>query len=162
MGREAKAGILVIWAGRHRRGDWTETCERYMKRIRSQTGLKELAVKSSAGREGKSRLEAEGRAILSAVPERSYLVALDSRGRQRTSRQLADWLGRRLEGAGRPLVFVVGSDLGIAEDVLNKADEKISFGLMTLPHELARFVLYEQLYRGLSILRGMKYHREPL
>ena len=102
------------------------------------------------------------RDVASTVPDRAYLVALDSRGRQRTSRQLADWLGRRLEGTRRPLVFVVGSDLGIAPSVLERADEQLSFGLLTLPHELARVVLYEQLYRGLSILGGMKYHREPL
>jgi 23S rRNA (pseudouridine1915-N3)-methyltransferase len=123
--------------------------------------LKELPVRVAGG-QGKRRLEAEGKAILAAVPERSYLVALDSRGKQHSSPDLARWLGRLLEGSRRPLVLVIGSDLGIAEDVIQQADETLSFGAMTLPHELARVVLYEQLYRGLSILGGMKYHREPL
>ncbi|MFQ5525483.1 MAG: 23S rRNA (pseudouridine(1915)-N(3))-methyltransferase RlmH [Thermoanaerobaculia bacterium] len=89
-------------------------------------------------------------------------MALDSRGRQRTSAELAEWLRRRLEGARRPLVLVVGSDLGLSGEVREKSNEKLSFGKITLPHELVRVILYEQLYRDLSILGGMKYHREPL
>ncbi len=161
MKARIRPAILVVWAGRHRRDEWTGLCERYLRRIRRQVALEELAVRSGGG-EARARLNAEGKAIVAVVPGRSYLVALDSRGRQRTSPELARWLGQRLEGSRRPLVFVVGSDLGIAGNVFEKADEKLSFGALTLPHELARVVLYEQLYRGLSILRGMKYHREPL
>ncbi|MCP4201966.1 MAG: 23S rRNA (pseudouridine(1915)-N(3))-methyltransferase RlmH [bacterium] len=155
-----RPAIVTIWAGRHRRDEWTALCDRYLSRIRRRVPIEELPVR--AGGRGRARLEAEGKAILAAVPERSYLIALDSRGKQRTSSDLARWLGRRLEGNRRPLVFVVGSDLGIAADLLERANETLSFGAMTLPHELARVVLYEQLYRGLSILGGMKYHREPL
>ncbi len=160
MKRGVKPAILTIWAGRHRRDEWSSLCDRYLSRIRRQVALEELPVR--AGGQGKTRLEAEGRAILAAAPERAYLVALDSRGKQRTSPGLAEWLGGLLEGNRRPLVFVVGSDLGIAASVVQQADEKLSFGALTLPHELARVVLYEQLYRGLSILGGMKYHRGPL
>ena len=161
MKAKKRSAILVVWAGRHRRDEWTGLCERYLRRIRRQVALEELPVRAGGG-EARARLDAEGKAIVAAVPGRSYLVALDSRGGQRTSVGLASWLGRRLEGSRRPLVFVVGSDLGIAGSVFEKADETLSFGALTLPHELARVVLYEQLYRGLSILRGMKYHREPL
>lgn len=161
MRASTKAAILVIWAGRHRRDEWTGLCERYLTRIRRQVSTEEVAVRAPGART-QARLTVEGKAILDAVPERAYLVALDSSGRQKTSPQLAQWLRRRLDGNRRPLVFVVGSDLGIDPAVLEKADETLSFGLMTLPHELARVVLYEQLYRGLSILGGMKYHREPL
>ena len=161
MKARIKPAILVVWAGRHRRDEWTGLCERYLRRIRRQVAVEELPVRARGGQTG-VRLAAEGKAIFSAVPEQSHVVVLDSRGTQRTSRELAMWLRRRLEGSRRPLVFVVGSDLGIADDVLEKAHEKLSFGVMTLPHELVRVVLYEQLYRGLSILGGMKYHREPL
>lgn len=161
MRASQKPAILVVWAGRHRRDDWSALCERYLTRIRRRIPVEEVAVRSGRGG-SKSRLDAEARAILNAVPERAFLVALDSRGRQRTSPQFARWLERRLEGNRRPLVFVVGSDLGIGAAVIEKSNERASFGALTLPHELARVVLYEQLYRGLSILGGMKYHREPL
>jgi 23S rRNA (pseudouridine1915-N3)-methyltransferase len=60
------------------------------------------------------------------------------------------------------LVFLIGSDLGLAKSVLDQARERLSFGPLTLPHELARLVLLEQLYRGLAISAGIKYHRVPL
>lgn len=162
MGRDEKAAMLVIWAGRHRRDVWADLSDRYIKRIQPMASLRESAVRVGGRGEGRARLEAEGRSILGAVPERAYLAVLDSRGRQRASETLAGWLRRRLEGARRPLVFVVGSDLGVAPSVVERADETISFGRGTLPHELARIVLLEQLYRSLSILKGMKYHRQPL
>ncbi len=162
MKHKTRTDILVIWAGRHRRDGWSELCERYARRIRPMAGLEELVVRVPGGGDGKPRLEAEGRAILAALPDRGYVATLDSQGEQRTSKQLAAWLGRRLEGARRPLVFVVGSDLGLARKITEMAHERVSFGLGTLPHELARVVLHEQIYRSLSILGGMKYHREPL
>ena len=61
-----------------------------------------------------------------------------------------------------PVVFVLGSDLGLGDSFLERARERLSLGKMTLPHNLARLVLYEQIYRALSITAGMKYHREPL
>lgn len=156
-----KPAILVLWAGRHRRDDWSLLCDRYLGRIRHHLPLEETPIRAGRG-PAEARLNAEGQAILAALPKKSYLVALDSRGKQRTSPDLAGWLRRRLESARRPLAFAVGSDLGLGANVLEAADERLSFGKMTLPHELARVVLYEQLYRGLSILGGMKYHRGPL
>lgn len=161
MRASPQPAILVLWAGRHRRDEWSGLCDRYLSRIRRSQTLEEVAVRSSAG-PAATRLAAEAQAILRTAPERGYLAALDSRGKQRTSPQLAQWLRRRLEGNRRPLVFVVGSDVGIGKSVLDRADELVSFGALTLPHELARVVLYEQLYRALSILGGMKYHRGPL
>ena len=61
-----------------------------------------------------------------------------------------------------PVVFILGSDLGLAPSVSKACRESLSLGPMTLPHELARLVLYEQLYRALSIQARIKYHREPL
>lgn len=161
MKAKRKPAVLVVWAGRHRRDAWTDLCERYLGRIRHHLVIEERTVRAGAG-EGRVRLEAEAKALLGALPPKSHVVALDSRGPQKTSADLAKWLRRRLDGSRRPLVFVVGSDLGLDGSVLAEADEGLSFGRMTLPHELARVVLYEQLYRALSILGGMKYHREPL
>lgn len=155
-----KPAILALWAGRHRRDDWSRLCERYLTRIRHKLIIEEVPIRVGGG--GGTRLKREADAILASIPERSYLVALDSRGKQRTSPELADWLRERLESPRRPLVFAVGSDLGLGAGVLERADERLAFGKLTLPHELARVVLYEQIYRGLSILRGMKYHRGPL
>ena len=80
----------------------------------------------------------------------------------KSSEEIADWLSRLLAEWPHPLTFLLGSDLGLADPVRLGARQRLSFGPLTLPHELARLVLFEQLYRGLSIAAGIKYHRQPL
>ncbi len=88
------------------------------------------------------------------IPDRAFVVLLDERGRQMTSEGLAAFLDeRRL--AARPLCFVIGGAYGIE---LAAPDLTLSLGLMTLPHQLARVVLVEQLYRAHKILAGEPYH----
>ena len=79
-----------------------------------------------------------------------------------TSEQLAERLARLRVEWPHPIAFLIGSDLGLDRPVLAQARGVLSPGPLTLSHELARVVLYEQLYRALSIEAGMSYHREPL
>jgi 23S rRNA (pseudouridine1915-N3)-methyltransferase len=96
----------------------------------------------------------EDEAVERRIPERAYVVLLDIGGRTRSSEQLASWLeDRRM--AGRDLCFVVGGPYGTK---LERVDETLSFGPMTLPHQLARVVMIEQLYRAHKILAGEPYH----
>lgn len=154
--------LVVLWAGRHRRDDWDLLCDRYRSRISKSIQLRELPVKARGASDRSDRLQAEGRALLSAAPTGAWTIVLDQRGKMRSSEQLAEWLQARLDEWPGPLAFLLGSDLGLAGEVLEQARESISLGPMTLPHELARIVLYEQLYRAFCILAGIKYHREPL
>jgi 23S rRNA (pseudouridine1915-N3)-methyltransferase len=87
------------------------------------------------------------------LPERSYVVVCDERGRARTSEELSGWLEQRRQ-SGRDLVFVLGGPFGTGI----QGDERLSFGPMTLPFQLARVVLLEQLYRAHKILAGEPYH----
>ncbi len=87
------------------------------------------------------------------------MVALDSGGRQLSSEGLsADIDDLALHGSSH-LVFVIGGSVGLSADVLGRADARLSLGLMTLPHNLARIVLLEQLYRAFRISRGEPYHK---
>lgn len=158
MGRE----ILIVWAGRRQRSDWQRLCDGYRERLARWARVRELPVKARGGAEAATRLVAEGAAQLAALPEPCWRVALDRRGKMRSSTALAAWLERRIEEWPHPIAFLLGSDLGLADEVRAAASETISFGPLTLPHQLARLVLYEQLYRALSIGAGIKYHREPL
>ena len=155
MGRE----IAILWAGRHRRDDWDQLCRRYRDRIARFGPIREQAVKV---RRGAARLEAEAEALKSALPQPSWAVALASEGRKMTSEAFAVWLERLERDWPHPLVFVVGSDLGLGGAIRESCRETLSLGPMTLPHEMARLVLYEQIYRALCIRAGIKYHREPL
>ena len=88
------------------------------------------------------------------IPERAFTVLLDAGGKEMTSEGFAAWLEERRH-EGRPLCFVVGGAFGIE---LPGADLRLSLGRMTLPHQLARVVLLEQLYRAHRILAGEPYH----
>jgi 23S rRNA (pseudouridine1915-N3)-methyltransferase len=88
------------------------------------------------------------------IPQRAYFVLLDSRGRTYDSVAFARWLEDRRR-AGRDVCFVIGGADGIA---LDHCDEQLSFGPMTFPHQLARVLLVEQLYRAHKILAGEPYH----
>jgi 23S rRNA (pseudouridine1915-N3)-methyltransferase len=88
-----------------------------------------------------------------------WLVALDERGSIRTSEAFAKSLQKRADRGVEGILFVIGSDLGLDKDLVARADERLSLGPMTLPHLLARLLLWEQLFRSTSILGGGAYHR---
>jgi 23S rRNA (pseudouridine1915-N3)-methyltransferase len=100
-------------------------------------------------------------AVLAALPEPAWLVALGARGKARDSVDFSRWLTALHAEWPHPIVFLVGSDSGLHPEVLRQSRVRVSLGPMTLAHELARLVLYEQLYRALAIERGIQYHRAP-
>jgi len=107
---------------------------------------------------GHARLELvelrEDAKVVGRIPDRAHVVLLDSGGRQMSSEGLAEWLEQRRQ-AGLDLCFVVGGPRGVT---LDRCDTRLSFGPMTLPHQLARVVLLEQLYRAHKILAREPYH----
>ena len=89
------------------------------------------------------------------IPERAYVILLDAAGEQRDSVAFSRWLEDRRQG-GRDLCFVIGGPFGGLQ--LERVDHRLSLGEMTFPHQLARVLLLEQLYRGHKILAGEPYH----
>ncbi|HVW76559.1 MAG TPA: 23S rRNA (pseudouridine(1915)-N(3))-methyltransferase RlmH [Alloacidobacterium sp.] len=87
-----------------------------------------------------------------------FLAMLDSRGKQFTSEQFAQWLGRQRDQGQQSIVFAIGPADGWSEEARKRANLLLSLGPMTLPHELARVVLSEQIYRAFTILSGHPYH----
>ena len=154
--------LLIVWAGRRRRDSWERMCEPYRRRIERFAPVTESVVRVAGAGEGQVRRRTESQALLAGLPSPCWPVAVDRRGKTRSSRELADWLGRLRGEWPHPIAFLLGSDVGLAKQLLAEARDSLSFGPLTLPHELARLVLYEQLYRALSILAGMNYHRPRL
>lgn len=152
--------IVIAWVGR-RRPDWDQLCAHYQSRIGRMAPVRELVLKPGRGPDA-VRIEQEGKALLDALPPRSFLVALDRRGETPSSVDFARRLAELRREWPHSLVFAVGSDLGLSRVVLERAQWRCSLGRLTLPHELARLVLCEQIYRALAIEQGIKYHRVPL
>jgi len=135
----------VVAVGRMRDAALRAACNRYLERLRRYTKVEEREVKTEAR-------------ILDAVAEGSCLVALAEQGDQWTSAQLADWTAR-WELEGRDVTFALGGAEALPAPVLRGAERIWSLSRLTFPHELARVVLYEQLYRAYTIRRGEPYHR---
>jgi 23S rRNA (pseudouridine1915-N3)-methyltransferase len=153
------SGIVVLWIGRSAPRAWEEIAEEYRQRIGRLTGFREVRLRPEEGRDGdclRVRRREAARVREYLEPD-DTLIVLDEGGRQLTSAQLAERLAVRL-AVGR-LVLVVGSDLGIDDTLRDEAAERWALSRLTLPHLLARVVLLEQLYRGLDIAAGGRYHR---
>lgn len=86
-----------------------------------------------------------------------YLVCLSDRGKEMTSGEFTRWLKMKLETNVRPLAFIIGGHAGLADEILNRANEILSLSRMTLSHELCRLVLLEQIYRSLTQMKGWPY-----
>ncbi|MEM9293512.1 MAG: 23S rRNA (pseudouridine(1915)-N(3))-methyltransferase RlmH [Acidobacteriota bacterium] len=155
MGRE----IVVVWAGRHRRDAWESLCADYRKRVGRYSPVRDLPVKAVGGADDDARQRIEGQRLLAAAPDPSWTVALDRRGEALSSTALSRRLRELRDRWPHPIAFLLGSDLGHGDELLSTCRWKLSFGPITLPHELARLVLYEQLYRALSLDAGINYHR---
>jgi len=140
--------FTILAVGKLRDAWLVEGCEEYAKRLRPKTPLELVEVKDDA--ELVKRVAAAGR---------SRVWALDEKGRQWTSVELAAELERNMNAGEAGITFVIGGADGLPDEVRRRAQVTWSLGKLTLPHRIARLILLEQLYRGLSIVRGEPYHR---
>jgi len=154
--------VRVLWFGRLGAGAFDEQIETYRRRVQHRWPAEDRVLKPvSGGRSDDPRrvLREEARALERALEEGWTLVVLDEGGRRLTSetfaRMLRDWEDRSTPG----LDLVIGSDLGLDRDFAARAAVRLSLSPMTLPHQVARLVVWEQLFRATHILGGGSYHR---
>jgi 23S rRNA (pseudouridine1915-N3)-methyltransferase len=151
--------LRILAVGRDRSGLYQPAVEEYLRRLSRYARLELVEVPEARKHAGTPRArEEEGESLLSRIGERERVVALDERGREHTSPELARRLAAWLEG-GRDVALVIGGSDGLSEALLARAEERLSLSRLTLAHRLARLVLAEQLYRAFTILRGEPYHR---
>lgn len=149
--------ITIATVGRARGGPIAELFDDYAKRLAWPVALKEIEIKGALPpAETQAR---EGQALLAAVPAKARLVVLDGRGTELDSEGLAKRLGAWRDQGTADLAFLIGGADGHTDDVLGRADLRLSLGPMTWPHRLVRVMLVEQIYRAASILAGHPYHR---
>ncbi len=130
---------------------------------RDRSGLFDPAVREYAGRIDRYlRCElcevSEDAKVLKQIQRADRVVALDERGKQLSSEELARWLQQAMMD-GRDLVFVIGGAEGLTQQIRERADMMLSLSKMTYAHRLARVMLAEQIYRAFTILRGEPYHK---
>lgn len=106
-----------------------------------------------------SQLDKESQRLRARLAAGTRLVCLDEKGRQLSSVQLARFLGRYMNQGVGDVTFLAGGHQGLPEEMLESADAKLSLSKMTLPHQLARVLLLEQVYRAITLIRGLPYHK---
>ena len=156
--------IHIIAVGRLKETHYRQAAAEYEKRLGRFTALKITELpdekepdRPSAALEDKVK-RAEGERILKLIRPRDRVVAPSIDGAQEDSVVFSQRV-RRLHEAPDDAVFVIGGSLGLSDDVLRRADERLSLSSLTFPHQLARVVLLEQLYRAYQIQAGGRYHK---
>ena len=157
--------LLLIGVGRLKAGPERELFDRYWKRLADLARASGFSgpdcreVEEGRARRPEDRQAEEARAILAAAPKGGRLIVLDQRGAALSSPHWAAEIAKARDGGAPAYAVVIGGPDGLDPALLEKADRVLSFGAMTWPHQLARVMAAEQLYRCLSILAGHPYHR---
>ncbi len=154
---------LTLIAVGHKMPGWiTAGVEDYTRRMPPDLPLALVELKPGVrapGEDGAKARQQEAGRILAALPPGCVPVALDERGTQTTTRELADWLQGWMNEGVAP-AFIIGGADGLDQSVTARAGRLLGLSKLTLPHALARVVLVEQLYRAVCIIKGHPYHRD--
>lgn len=154
--------VRVVWLGRPKASPYENEVETYRKRVHRRWPAEDRPLRASSGGRDKDpvralRLEAD--VLMRHLEPGWRLVVLDERGQTHTSEAFAKRLQKTVDQGVEGVLFVIGSDLGLDKAIVARADEKLSLSPMTLPHLLARLLLWEQLFRATNLLGGGAYHR---
>ena len=151
--------IRILAVGKIKTPHWQAAALHYRERLRRSYNIEEITVRDAdPALTPAARNKEDGARLLASVKPADIIFCLDERGDQFTSPAFAAALSRRLENATRIPCFIIGGAYGLSDEVRNKASVLLSLGAATLPHELARVVLWEQLYRADCIIKGIPYH----
>lgn len=157
--------VTLLAVGRLKSGPERELCSRYAERF-GQIGrtiafdLANRELDESSAKRSADRKADEERAILSHMPEGASLIVCDERGKHLSSRDFAGKLRDWRDAGRRETAIVIGGADGISDSLRAKAELVLAFGTLTMPHQLIRVLVLEQLYRAAAIISGHPYHRD--
>ena len=157
--------VTVLCVGKLKEAYWREAAAEYQKRLGAfcRLSIQEIEEERLPQNPSLAQITAgmseEGRRILSKITAGSLVIALCIEGKQQSSEELAGIFQQAAVSGKSDLIFVIGGSFGLSQAVKERADRKLSMSRMTFPHQLARVMLLEQVYRGYQILSGGKYHK---
>lgn len=157
--------ITIISVGRIKEQYLEDAIREYSKRLSKYCSLDfvevqdEKAPENMSEKEIESLKEKEGMKIIKNIKDRQYVIVLEIKGKQTTSEEVAYFLNNLSVQGKSEIVFIIGGSLGLAKEVLARADYKLSFSKLTFPHQLMKVILLEQIYRSFKIIKGEPYHK---
>jgi 23S rRNA (pseudouridine1915-N3)-methyltransferase len=152
--------LHFVWIGKTKERHCAALVADYLKRLTRFAHCDVSELKEPSGSSEERRVIAwEGEKILAAVERDDFAVLLDEQGRQFSSPALAEFIGARQQASVKRLAFIIGGFAGVSAEVKQRANLIWSLSPLTLPHDLARVVLTEQLYRAYTLLAGLPYHK---
>ena len=157
--------VNIICIGKIKEKYWTDAIAEYRKRLSAfcKFNVVELDEEKAQGNPNTAQissiLSAEGRRILSKLSNNSYVIAMCIEGKQLSSPELSDRLADVALSGKSNVDFIIGGSWGLSDEVKARADFKLSISKMTFPHQMARVILSEQIYRAFEIQSNGKYHK---
>ena len=157
--------MTILCVGRMKEKPYRQMADEYRKRLSRYGKFEEIEVPDLAEPAHSSDAlenavkKREGEQLLARIRPSDYVIALTIEGTMRDSEELSRHLTQLTVQGRSSIVFVIGGSLGLSEEVVQRADEQLSMSRMTFPHQLARVMLYEQVYRAMKIAFGERYHK---
>ncbi|MFY9198195.1 MAG: 23S rRNA (pseudouridine(1915)-N(3))-methyltransferase RlmH [Acutalibacteraceae bacterium] len=157
--------VNVICVGKLKEKYLKDACAEYIKRLTTFCKLNviEIAPVALSDNPSKTQIEnalnTEGAKILEKIPHGSMIYSMCIEGKQKSSTKLSEEISNFAVGGISNITFVIGGSFGLCDDIKNKSQQKLSMSEMTFPHQLARVMLLEQIYRAFQISSGGKYHK---
>ncbi|WP_044749278.1 23S rRNA (pseudouridine(1915)-N(3))-methyltransferase RlmH [Bacillus alveayuensis] len=157
--------ISIICVGKLKEKYLKQGIDEYVKRLSGYAKVEIIEVPDEKAPENLSDQEMEqvkqkeGERILAKISDDTYVIALAIEGKMKSSEELAESLDKLATYGKSKIAFVIGGSLGLSKQVMQRANEALSFSKMTFPHQLMRLILLEQVYRAFRINRGEPYHK---
>ncbi|MDY4698993.1 23S rRNA (pseudouridine(1915)-N(3))-methyltransferase RlmH [Eubacterium coprostanoligenes] len=157
--------VTVIAVGKLKEKYLRDACEEYLKRLGtySKVSVVEINEERCSDNPSESEIEnvkqKEGQRIIAKIPKGSFIVPMCIEGTQFSSEDFAKKIEATAVAGNSDITFIIGGSFGLSDEVKSLGKLKLSFGKLTLPHQLMRVVLLEQIYRAFSILNNSKYHK---
>jgi len=152
----------LLWVRSNADSEFGAAIDRYVNRIRHFFPIEVTEIAPERGRQSESDvaiMRADSARLMAALPAQGHVVVLDERGRHMDSLKFSKWLERMTIEQPHGVSFVMGGDVGLTESIRQRADTLLALSAMTLPHQIARVVLVEQIYRACTLMRNIPYHK---
>lgn len=155
--------VKLICVGKTIKTFLKEGEQEYLKRLGHYASIEKIEIPELKNVKTLSEnqiKQQEGQLILNQIKPGEIIVLLDERGKQYGSVDFSKYLQKKFNSGGRYLVFIIGGAYGFSDEMYDKSNDKISLSKMTFSHQMVRLFFLEQIYRGLSILKGEPYHHQ--